>query len=158
MLKPTHTQILKKDAHISSNFTCHVWLPDGRLLIGTDKGDIMLLEQSGDYKMSINEAPGDDFYIDCIMTYQKGFIIGGDNGTIMIYEKSEDPKNPYTRIAKLPSGEKGQQNRDSEYPELMAEVMFSRIKHMSLASSEDYIVFSTENNQLMKVFANPERP
>jgi hypothetical protein len=40
----------------------------------------MLLESSGDYKMSLNEAPGDDFYIECIVTYQKGFIIAGDNG------------------------------------------------------------------------------
>jgi len=62
----------------------------------------MLLEGSGELKMSLNEAPGDDFYIECIVTYQKGFIIAGDNGQIMIYEKSEDPKNPYNKIAKLP--------------------------------------------------------
>ena len=74
----------------------------------------------------------------------------------MIYEKSEDPKNPYNKIAKLPQNEKGDQK--GEYPELNAGIMSSRIRHMALASSEDYIIFSTENNQLMRVFANPERP
>jgi hypothetical protein len=29
-------------------------------------------------------------------------VIAGDNGTIMIFEKSEDAKNPYQQIAKLP--------------------------------------------------------
>jgi hypothetical protein len=67
-LKPIHSQILKKDPHISNNYTCHTWLPDGRLLVCTDKGEIMLLE-SGEFKMSLNEAPGDDFYIECIVTY-----------------------------------------------------------------------------------------
>jgi len=116
ILKPTHTQILKKDSHISNNYTCHTWLPDGRLLVCTDKGEIMLLEMNGDWKMSLNEAPGDDFYIECIQTYQKGFIIAGDNGQIMIYEKSEDPKNPYNKIAKLPQNEKGDQK--GEYHDL----------------------------------------
>jgi len=62
----------------------------------------MLLETNGDYKMLLSESPGDGFHIESIQPYQKGFIIAGDNGQIMIYEKSEDPKNPYNRIAKLP--------------------------------------------------------
>ena len=61
----------------------------------------MLLESSGDYKMLLAESPGEGFFIECIITYSKGFIIAGDNGQIMIYEKSEKPKNPYHRIATL---------------------------------------------------------
>lgn len=63
----------------------------------------MLLESSGDYKMLLTESPGDGFYIECVITYGKGFIIAGENGQIMIYEKSEEPKNPYHRIATLVS-------------------------------------------------------
>jgi hypothetical protein len=102
-LKPTHTQIVKKEAHISNNFTCHAWLPDGRLIVCTDQGEIMLLESSGDYKMLLAESPGEGFYIECVITYSKGFIIAGEYGQIMIYEKSEEPKNPYHRIATLPT-------------------------------------------------------
>jgi WD40 repeat protein len=102
ILQPKHVSILKKESHISNNYTCHTWLPDGRLLVCTDQGEIMLLEMSGEYRQLLSESPGDGFYIECIQTYSKGFIIAGDNGQIMIYEKSEDPKNPYNKIAKLP--------------------------------------------------------
>lgn len=40
----------------------------------------MLLENSGDYKMLLAESPGEGFYIESIITYSKGFIIGGENG------------------------------------------------------------------------------
>ena len=32
----------------------------------------------------------------------KGFLVGGSNGQILVFEKTDDPKNPYTRVAKLP--------------------------------------------------------
>jgi hypothetical protein len=67
-LKATHTSILKKEAHISNNFTCHAWL-EGRLIVCTDSGEIMLLESSGDYKMLVTESPGEGFYIESIITY-----------------------------------------------------------------------------------------
>jgi hypothetical protein len=35
-LHANHTQITKKEAHVSNNYTCHTWLPDGRLLVCTD--------------------------------------------------------------------------------------------------------------------------
>ena len=63
----------------------------------------MLLETTGEYKMLLPESPGEGFYIECIICYSKGFIVGGENGQIYIYEKSEEPKNPYHRIATLVS-------------------------------------------------------
>jgi len=74
----------------------------------------MLLESSGDYKMLLAESPGENFYIECIITYNKGFIIGGENGQIMIYEKFEDPKNPYRKISNLPAT--GDVKQDRDYP------------------------------------------
>ena len=61
----------------------------------------MLLETTGDYKMLLPESPGEGFYIECIVPYDKGFIIAGENGQIFIYEKSEEAKNPYHRVATL---------------------------------------------------------
>jgi hypothetical protein len=40
----------------------------------------MLLESSGEYKMLLAESPGEGFFIECIITYSKGFIIAGENG------------------------------------------------------------------------------
>ncbi len=79
-LKQTHGQIAKKEAHISNFYTCHAWMPDGRLIVCTDQGEIMLLESSGDYKMLLAESPGEGFFIETIIVYSKGFIIGGENG------------------------------------------------------------------------------
>ena len=155
ILKPTHTSILKKEAHISTNYTCHTWLPDGRLLICTDQGEIMLLEANGDYKMMLQESPCDGFYIECIQTYSKGFIIAGDNGTIMIYDKNEDAKNPYIRNAKLPQNDKKDKG---EYSQLLTGIMQSRIRCMALSATDDCIIFTTDNNQLMKVNVNLESP
>jgi hypothetical protein len=55
-------------------------MPDGRLIVCTDQGEIMLLETSGDYKMLLAESPGEGFFIETIIVYSKGFIIGGENG------------------------------------------------------------------------------
>jgi WD40 repeat protein len=131
-------------------------MPDGRLIICTDQGEIMLLEGSGDYKMLLAESPGEGFFIETIIVYSKGFIIGGENGQIMIYEKSEEPKNPYHRIATLPTTTDSKSDKD--YPMLMAGVMSSKVRWMSLNASEDSLVFTTENNQLMRVPINIERP
>lgn len=140
-LKQTHGQIAKKESHISGTYTCHTWMPDGRLIICTDQGEIMLLEGTGDYKMLLSESPGDGFFIECIITYSKGFIIGGDNGQIMIYEKSEEPKNPYHRIAVLPSttgqSDAKQLEKDRDYALLQAGIMSSKIRYMALNGSED---------------------
>jgi WD40 repeat protein len=73
----------------------------------------------------------------------------------MIYEKSEDAKNPYMKIAGLPQSEKKDR---LDYPELMIGVMSSRIRCMTLSSTDDCIVFTTDNNQIMKVNVNVEKP
>lgn len=62
-LKQTASALTKKEAHISSNYTCHCWLPEGKFLIGTDQGEILLCEPNGELKMDLKEAPGDGFYI-----------------------------------------------------------------------------------------------
>lgn len=66
VLKPTFNQIHKKESHISNNYTCHCWLPDQKLLVCTDSGEIMLLEQNGDYKTLLSESPLDNFHIECV--------------------------------------------------------------------------------------------
>jgi WD40 repeat protein len=73
----------------------------------------------------------------------------------MIYEKSEDAKNPYMKIAQLPQSEKKDKN---EYPELLPGIMASRIRSMALSSTDDCIIFTTDNHQLMKVTVNVEKP
>jgi hypothetical protein len=35
-LTPSKSSLNKKEQHISSNYTCHCWLADGKFLVGTD--------------------------------------------------------------------------------------------------------------------------
>jgi len=49
-LRPSHNQVMKKEAEVSTNYTCHTWLPDGRIALCTDLGQILILESNGDYK------------------------------------------------------------------------------------------------------------
>jgi hypothetical protein len=49
-MKTVYSQVSKKELSISMNFTCHAWMPDSRLLICNDNGDILILEGTGEYK------------------------------------------------------------------------------------------------------------
>ena len=102
-MKLVHQSINKKDQTTSTNYTCHAWLPDGRILVCNDFGDILLLESGGEYKYQLPEAPGSGFKIEKILIFSKGFIICGDFGQIQVYEKSEEVKNPYIFNSKLPA-------------------------------------------------------
>lgn len=94
----------KKEQHISSNYTCHCWLSDGKFLVGTDQGDIIYCESTGDFKLLLHQDPQmDGFYIETIITHNKGFIVGGDKGQILIFERTDEPKTPFTRVATLPT-------------------------------------------------------
>jgi hypothetical protein len=72
-------------------------LDTGRLLVCTENGEIMLLENSGEYLSFIPTSPMGGVRIQCVVPYSKGFLIGGDSGEIIIYERSEDPKHPYIK-------------------------------------------------------------
>jgi len=64
----------------------------------------------------------------------------------MIYEKSEEPKNPYHRIATLPTNSDVKSDKEKDYPMLLAGIMSSKVRYMALSSAEDTLVFTTENN------------
>ena len=152
-MKATHSAMTKKEASISNNYTCHLWLPDGKVLVCTDQGEILLLE-NGDYKFCLPESPGNGFYIECIQAYAKGFVIGGDNGTILVYDKSEEVKNPYSCFHTFSSAKV----TTDRYPKLQAGIMASRVMCMALTSTDDTIVFTTNNNQMMALHQSLERP
>ena len=119
----------KKEQHISSNYTTHCWLPDHKILVGTDQGDILICENDGSFKLVLHqENPVEGFYISCIRTYMRGFIVGGNNGQVLVYEKSDDPKNPYVRVARLPLDQPDNKSGDSKNkPHVMSALRDSRI-------------------------------
>ena len=153
-IRPEHSGLTKKESHISNHYTCHTWLPEGKIIICTDQGELLLLESSGEYKMLLSCSPGDGFYIEAITNYSKGFMIAGDTGQIMVFEKTDEPKKPFVHVATWPNVDP---KEEKKYPNLFLSIMASRIKCIALSSNDDTLVFSTENNQLMKVNVNLEK-
>jgi len=50
ILKPYNPTMNKKEAHLSNHYTCHSWLNDGKLVIGTDNGEVLLFDQNTEYR------------------------------------------------------------------------------------------------------------
>ena len=76
-----HTQMNHQETYISSKYLCHDWgKTDGRIIVGTDQGEILLLETTGEYKCKVEDSPMQDFEIACIENYSRGFIVGGTSG------------------------------------------------------------------------------
>lgn len=44
MLKTQNVNLNKKEPHLSSNFLCHAWLHDGKLVVGTDQGEVLIFD------------------------------------------------------------------------------------------------------------------
>jgi hypothetical protein len=77
------------------NYTCHTLLPEGQILICTELGEIIYLENTGEYKMILPDSPGKNLNIVNILSFSKGFVLSGENGQIIVYEKNEEVKNPF---------------------------------------------------------------
>ena len=153
-IRPEHSGVLKKETHISSNYTCHTWLPDGKIIICTDQGEMLYFESTGEYKMMLNWSPCDGFYIETIINYSNGIMIAGDSGQIMVFSKTDEPKKPFILVATWPNVDI---KEEKKYPALLLSIMAWRIKNIALSSSDDTLVFTTENNQLMRVNVNLEK-
>jgi hypothetical protein len=121
----------KEHSHISQNYTAHCWMPDSRILVGTDQGQIILCEPTGDVKRPLPEFPGDGFYIEKIMPYSKGFIVVGDKGQMMVYITTGEANNPYQQIAQLPNP--FDDKMSEEQKAIVAQVVSSNIKSIDLS-------------------------
>ena len=130
-----HTQVNNKDRELSTKYSCHAWMQDGRLVVCTELGEVMLLETDGSFMAYIPESPIEEeggFKIEAIVAFTRGFIVSGED-KIYAYEKTEDPHVPYRMIS-----------NPTENPN-------SNFMSMCLSQSEDYLYCITQQNQLLKV-------
>lgn len=140
------TQIKKDPADLTSRYSCHTWMHDGRLILCTEVGEILILEDDGAFVCYLPDSPmqEDDFKIECIQPMKTGFMVGG-NGRIYMYEKMDDARAPYKQMTEpldvvLDSKETSFGNTGAKL-----------ITSMCLSLTEDHIFMVTANNQIMKV-------
>lgn len=80
-----------------ANFISHCWLPGDQLVIGTEAGELFMLE-SFEIRGYINPNKGDqeDLYpVLCLQATSRGFIMGTYHGEIKMFEKHDDLKERY---------------------------------------------------------------
>ena len=91
-LKVLPNALNKREAQ---NYQCHAWLSDDRVVVGTDTGDLLVID-GVELKAFIPRSPSDSNSIESIVGFSKGLVTGSDDGQIAIYEKS-DEKDLYKR-------------------------------------------------------------
>ena len=153
-IKGVKQQIEKKEQSISTNYLTHAWV-EGKCLICTDKGDILIVDSNGECKSKLitNET---GISIDSILCFSKGIITGGACGLLELYEKmSEDPKQPFRKVSK-DSQSLLQISKQSG----MKEIGNCIIRGLAIQpDSDDTVLFlSTDNGQLLKTNINLEQP
>jgi len=120
-------------------------MADGKLVVCTEAGEIILCETDGSFLAFIEDSPfNESFMIESIVTFSRGFIVAGD-AYIYAFEKCEDQRSPYRLIIEPISVS----IESKDHP--LGSNMNYQITSMTMSHSEDYIYFITRSNQLLKV-------
>ena len=99
-LKLVHSQINGISSEVSQEYTCHAWLTDGNVIIGTATGELILLNNNCEFQTVLPESPFNDWRVESITVYSKGFIVGGEGLKIFMYERDLEGDSHYKRIMK----------------------------------------------------------
>lgn len=112
------------------NYLCHAWLPEERVVVGTDTGDLLLFEHF-ELRTVLPTSPADGNSIDCIVPFSKGFVCGCEDGIVRVFEPSEDRTEFYRPTKTLPI---------HGHP--------ARVLNMALSPSEENLALTLESHQL----------
>lgn len=145
--QPVFTQICNKDRQITTKYSCHEWLADTNLVVCTEEGEIIVLDNGGQYQGCVSQPSEHQGKIDCIIPLnQRGFLISS-GGTIQPYEKVDDQGEPYQVMTQTPM--KVYETAVKEF-NLPVTTTYN-ITSMCMSKNNDHTVFFiTENNQLLK--------
>ena len=93
-IKPMSMTLRREHA----NFTAHAWLSDERCVVGTEGGEILLIENH-EFRTVVYPCgnEGEDMVpILCLSPTGRGFVLGTALGEIRVFEKAEDNKEQYS--------------------------------------------------------------
>jgi WD40 repeat protein len=125
-LKLLPSAIGKRDPQ---NYTAQAWTGDDKLIVGTDHGDILVIEGS-ELKANLNKVQTELSCVESLCVYSKGFVVGCDDGVITLFEKTDD-RDLYKRTRSF-------RNESNSF----------KVRSMALSPSEDTLVVALDNSQL----------
>jgi WD40 repeat protein len=111
------------------NYTAQAWTSDDRLIVGTDHGDILVVE-GAELKSNLGKAQTELSCVESLCVYSKGFVVGSDEGVITLFEKTDD-RDLYKRTRSF-------RNESNSF----------KVRSMALSPSEDALVIALDNSQL----------
>ena len=116
------------------DYTCHLWLPDDRVIVGTDAGELLVVDAAAmEFRAALASSPRGGKAARSMAAVSKGFLVGTDGGELHVYESSEDAREFYRRSHTF-----------------RLEGDASAILSMALSPSEDSMICATGSHQLMQ--------
>jgi cilia- and flagella-associated protein 57 len=131
----------------TQNFTTHAWVTEDRIMVATESGDLLLIED-GEFRCPLPTAPSDNHSLLSIMPTSRGFVCGGEGGVITIYESSDD-KDIYRRVRALSVDSKDKELSDDGSKK-------STIRAFALTQGEDMLALVTSTQQILGLPFNIE--
>lgn len=83
-------------------YRCHTWFDDEKLLVGTEEGQILVIDGKNVVKTFSNVHPNASGIL-CIEAIDRGFVCAGENGYFSVFERTYDSEyfNHYKRFRTL---------------------------------------------------------
>ena len=82
----------------SANFTAHCWLSEERCVVGSEGGELLLIENM-DFKTVIYPCGNDNEDLVPILSLSpttRGFVVGTVSAELRVFEKAEESREQYT--------------------------------------------------------------
>ncbi|KAI8916406.1 quinon protein alcohol dehydrogenase-like superfamily [Gorgonomyces haynaldii] len=135
----------------TKNILSHCWTSDDKLILGTEDGKIIVLESTGEVKWETTFVYKEQrpMPIQSILSYSKGFIVGGIEGCLSLFERVDEiagQTNPVRLLTdQQQQGTKEMYRRQRDY---QTADETARILNIAISPNEDQILFSTDNCQI----------
>lgn len=136
-----------KDTHYLS----HSWMigEDGRLIVSTDNGDLLLFENQI-YRYPLPLSPSDGIAITALISYSKGFACGGDMGLITIFERTRS-KEMYRKVRSFRFAADGSSGATADLTtssKVGGDVPIIRAFSLTPPPAEEFLAFLTSTKQI----------
>ena len=134
--KPMPNPMQKREAQ---NYVCHCWVSDERVIIGTETGELLLVEAFECKPGPLPHSPTDGNSINFVaaMANGKGFVCGGDGGAVHFFERVDDRDTEKEYYRKVKSHKLDNVN--------------SRVMTLAILPSEENVLAATHDNQLLSI-------
>lgn len=97
VLKLINSQINGVPSELNNSYTCHTWLTiEPKIIVGNETGELLVLDGMCEFEQVLKNSPSfllkAAWTIKSLISYSKGFIVGGDNCQIFVYRFTEESK------------------------------------------------------------------